>query len=180
MSYVGPFPIEPKQGGTGDTTLTNNGVLIGKGTSPISSLVALLNGQLVIGNTGNPPSVGYITSLGGTITISFGAGTINLESGATGILNYTSVTTSPYVVLSTDDYLGVTTSAIAITINLPNAPVTGRIFVIKDSTGTAATHNITITTVGGAVNIDGATSQTISTNYQSMSIIFNGTSYEIY
>lgn len=79
MSYVGPFPVEPKQGGTGDTTLTNNGVLIGKGTNPVSSLVAALNGQLVIGNTGNAPSVAGLASAGGTILITNGAGTINLD-----------------------------------------------------------------------------------------------------
>ncbi len=79
MAYVGPFPVEPKQGGTGDTTLTNNGVLIGKGTNPVSSLVAALNGQLVIGNTGNAPSIAGLASAGGTILITNGAGTINLD-----------------------------------------------------------------------------------------------------
>ena len=95
-------------------------------------------------------------------------------------LAYTSVTTTPYVVLSTDEYLGVTTSSLAITIELPNAPATGRTYTIKDSTGNASTNNITVTTVGGAVLIDGATTFVMNTNYESINVIFNGTNYEVW
>ena len=67
-----------------------------------------------------------------------------------------------------------------ITILLPNAPATGRVFTVKDKVGLAGTSNITVTTVGGAVTIDGATTFVMNTNYQSADFIFNGTSYEIY
>ena len=63
------------------------------------------------------------------------------------------------------------------TVQLPNAPSTGRIFVVKDSTGSAATNNITVTTVGGAVNIDGATTFVMNAAYESITVVFDGTSY---
>jgi hypothetical protein len=105
---------------------------------------------------------------------------IIISATGTTTLTYTSVTTTPYTVLSTDEFLGVTTSALAITIDLPNAPATGRVYTIKDVSGLASTNNITVTTVGGSVNIDGATSFVMNTNYQSINVLFNGTAYLIF
>lgn len=59
--------------------LTANTVLTLNGSKNITSNT-LNNGQLLIGSTGNSPVVGNITSTGGTITITNGAGTINLET----------------------------------------------------------------------------------------------------
>lgn len=102
--------------------------------------------------------------------------------------NYTQVThngtnPSPYTVTATDNYISCdTTSSTAgtITILLPNAPTTYRRFIIKDRTGAASTSNITVTTVGGAVTIDGATSYIMAGNYDAIDLLFNGTSYEVY
>lgn len=164
-------------------SITNHGTVIGLAANSITSLGVATNGQLVIGSTGAAPILGNITSSGNTITITNGAGTINLEVNATfQIANYTAVVNSqsPYTVLSTDYYIGANVTSGVITLRLPNAPTTGRIFVVKDSVGLSATSNITITTVGGAVNIDGATSYVMNTNYQALQLIFNGTSYELY
>lgn len=84
----------------------------------------------------------------------------------------------PYNVLTTDYIVAIDTSS-ARTILLPDAPTTGQVFVIKDSIGTANSNNISLTTVGGVVTIDGATTQTMSSNWQSVSVVFNGTSYRI-
>jgi hypothetical protein len=73
----------------------------------------------------------------------------------------------------------VDTSA-ARTIQLPDAPTIGRVYVVKDATGTAATFNISVTTVGGVVTIDGAATYTMNVNYQSARFIFNGTSYYVF
>lgn len=102
-------------------------------------------------------------------------------TSAPGPLNVTSVTNalSPYTVLNTDQFLAVNSSAGAVTIRLPNAPTTGQQFTIKDSNGVSATHNISITTVGGVVTIDGATTYTLNTNYTSVTVIFDGTHYEV-
>lgn len=44
------------QGGTGATTLTDNGVLYGNGTAAIGATAEGATGTVLIGNTGNPPS----------------------------------------------------------------------------------------------------------------------------
>ena len=86
---------------------------------------------------------------------------------------------SPYTVLDTDNYLGCQSSSGVITIRLPNAPRAGKVLIIKDSTGSSATNNVTVTTVGGTVTIDGATTYTMATNYQSIHVLFDGSNYSI-
>lgn len=86
-----------------------------------------------------------------------------------------------YVVLSTDDYISCNSTAGLITVQLPNAPtVLYDRFVIKDRTGTAPTFSIVVTTVGGAVLIDGAATYTFTDPYESLEILWNGTSYETF
>lgn len=64
-------------------TQTLHGLPIGAGsTAALVWTAAPTNGQLLIGNTGNNPTLGNLTSTGGTITITNGAGTINLEAGS--------------------------------------------------------------------------------------------------
>jgi hypothetical protein len=87
---------------------------------------------------------------------------------------------SPYTVLTTDQFLSCATSGGVITLLLPNAPVTGQVWTVKDASGAAATSNITVTTVGGAVTIDGVTSYVLNVNYQSISVIFDGASYSVF
>lgn len=106
--------------------------------------------------------------------------TINSTGGTVGTYTYVSVNSSPYVVLTTDQYISVDSSGGAITIQLPNAATSGQYFIVKDRTGSAATNNITVTTVGGIVNIDGATSFVMNTAYEAVSVMGNGTSYEIF
>ncbi len=95
-------------------------------------------------------------------------------------LNYTAVSTTPYVVLPTDEFLGVNTTTLAITIKLPNAPTTGRVYFVKDVTGLSPIHNITLTTVGGVVDIDGATTFVMNSSFEAVSLLFNGTEYLIF
>lgn len=103
MSYNGPDPFPVHTGGTGANTLT--GVLTGNGTSAITghavtqhslllagasnvvdSLGVATNGQIPIGSTGADPVLATLTSSGSTITITNGAGSINLEVAGGGLL----------------------------------------------------------------------------------------------
>jgi hypothetical protein len=143
------------------------------------SSLSSTNGQILIGGTGGSPAFETITA-GAGITVTNGANSITIAATGTTTLTYTLVNTSPYVVLSTDEFLGVDCSGGAIQINLPNAPSTGRTYTIKDITGSAGTHNITVTTVGGAINIDAAVTYVMNNNYQSVNVLFNGTNYLIW
>jgi hypothetical protein len=110
------------------------------------------------------------------------AGNTTIASSGTTTLTVTSVNfaASPYTVLSTDQFIAVQSSGGAITIRLPNAPGTGRTYIIKDANGAAATSNISITTVGGTITIDGQTTYTLVSNYGSISVIYDGANYEVF
>lgn len=128
------------------------------------------------------PAANVLNVLGGSGATTAGSGnTITIT--ATSVLPvYTNVNhaASPYTVLATDDFISVDTSAGVVTLNFPNAPATRKTWIVKDRTGTSAASNITITTPGGVVTFDGATSLTINTNFEAIQLLFNGTSYEVY
>ena len=154
------------QGVSGESNVLRLGDATGTGTSQLNAaFIAGIYGITPATADGIPIFIGSDGQLG---TV----GTLNLS--------YTNVSSSPYVVLSTDNYLSVDTSTIAITIELPNAATLGRTYVIKDRIGLASTNHITVTTVGGAVNIDGTTTYVMNTAFESIDIIGNGSTYEIF
>jgi hypothetical protein len=174
----------------GAVSVTSGGVSITAGGLTVSAGGAAI--------TGNSTVTGTLTS-SGALTVSSGGAAITGNSTVTGTLavsstlsaagmtntgyvvsKYVTAGASPYSALATDYYISVSTASAVATVRLPDAPTTGRVFVIKDKSGNATTYNITVTTVGGAVTIDGSTSFTIDANYGSISVIFNGTSYEIF
>lgn len=123
--------------------------------------------------------------------VTAGAGTKGIASSGSGsTITFTLTEVVPtyvdvvgpqtYVVTATDYFISCNSTGGAITIHLPNSPTQYDQFIIKDRTGTAATNNITVTTVGGAVLIDGVTSQVFADAYESLEILFNGSSYEAF
>lgn len=161
-------------------TQTAHGLPIGEGTSSAFTWTAApTNGQILIGFSGADPVLNTITA-GAGIGISNGSGTITISNTGGSGFTYTLVNSTPYIVSPTDQYLGVDSSGGVITVELPNAPTTGRVFVVKDRTGSATANNITVTTVGGVVLIDAAATYVMKTNYQSIQVLFNGTNYEVF
>lgn len=162
---------------------TTNGLIYGQGGAGtnLASLSEATNGQLPIGSTGNPPVLATLTA-GTNITITNGAGSITIDATGGGELDITFLdnTDSPYVVLAADEYLSCDVSGGILTIRLPDSPTTGRVIRVKDAMGNANTNNISVTTVSGAVLIDGAATLTMNQNYQAISVIFNGSSYEVF
>ena len=74
---TGTLPVG--NGGTGATTLTDGGVLLGSGTSAVTATAVLTNGQLLIGDGTGDPTVATLT--GGTnVTVTNGAGSISIAS----------------------------------------------------------------------------------------------------
>jgi hypothetical protein len=129
------------------------------------------------------PSLGVLTVTGSKgITTSATGSTITIIGSGEKEIDITSLSDadSPYTVLSTDYYMSCDVSLGVLTINLPDAPTTGRVYIVKDSGGDANTNNITVTTVSGVVTIDGSISRVMSTDYENLQFVFNGTSYEVF
>ena len=163
----------------GDSTGSGDGSL---NRCFISGIQGINVGSVATVVTCNANQQGTAVITGGSgITVTPGANTITISTteNASAITSVNNAA-SPYDALSTDYYLACQTSTGVITIRLPNAPTTGKTYIIKDSNGAAAASNITVTTPGGVVNIDGATSFVMNTAYESINVIFTGSAYEIY
>ena len=174
------------QVGAGTATLTqlavvNNAVLT-TGTGGIPVLTALAsNGQIIIGSGSGAPIAATLTA-GNGITITNAANSITIAANDAAFA-YTNVNhaASPYTVLAGDEYISVDCSGGVVSLLFPNAPSANRTWIIKDRTGSASTNNISITTVGGSVTIDGQTTYKITSNYGAVNMLANATpTYEIY
>lgn len=153
------------------------------GTSTLTISVTGAITQLYQTDSGTAtPMAGTLQVLGGTGISTSGSGDTITITASANPMAYVSVNNaaSPYSALPGDDFISCDTSTGAITIKLPNAPVMAKTYTIKDGAGQAAVSNITITTVGGIVTIDGSTSYVINTNFESINVIFNGTNYEVW
>lgn len=80
INFDGTLPVA--SGGTGATTLTDHGVLIGSGTGAVTVSAVGTNGQLLIGATGADPAFATLTSSNSTISISGGANTLDIDVSA--------------------------------------------------------------------------------------------------
>lgn len=165
-------------------TQTDHGLIYGQGGAGanLESLAEATNGQLPIGNTGSPPTLATLSE-GANIAITNAAGSITIAANSQEqIVNVTALdnTDSPYTVLSTDYYLTCDVSIGVLTVDLPDAGTAGRVIIVKDSGGDAATNNITVTTDGGVDTIDGATTFVMNTDYEAANFLDNGTSWEVF
>ena len=102
-------------GGTGATSLTDGGVLLGSGTGAVTALGQATNGQLVIGSTGADPvlgSIGTTTSKSGSLEITGGAGSIKInlakESVQIGNLSASNAASAGKILSVADDGLSFT------------------------------------------------------------------------
>jgi hypothetical protein len=79
-----------------------------------------------------------------------------------------------YMVTDTDYYVGVTGASGRRTVMLPTASgKAGRVYIIKDESGGAGTHPITVRALSGQT-IDGTNVRTIGTNYGVLRVISSG------
>ena len=167
-----------------DTGISNSGyILTSTGATSLPTWQAASGAGIgtLDGDTGSATGSTVTIAGGAGITTSASGSTVTITATGTTGLNYTNVNTTPYTVLITDDFLSVDCSGGAIVVNLPNTPVLGQVFTVKDRTGSAAPGNtITITTLGGTTNIDGATTFVMNTAYEAVDIIGNGSTYEIF
>ena len=80
-------------GGTGASTLTDGGVLLGSGTGAVTALGQATNGQLVIGSTGADPVLATLTG-GANISVVNSAGGIEIAATGLGSGTVTEVATA--------------------------------------------------------------------------------------
>jgi hypothetical protein len=116
---AGGTDVPVADGGTGVSSLTSNGLLYG-GTT-VGALSAATNGQLPIGNTGNPPTLATL-SAGAGISISNGAGTITI-SGSGGGFTWTEVTGTSANLAVNNGYIA--NNAGLVTLTLPTTAALG-------------------------------------------------------
>jgi len=170
------FATLTSTGGTVTFTPGANSLNVEAGGGAVATSYSADSGSAV-------PAAGVLTIIGsGGITTTGSGSTITINGSGEQVITITALdnTDSPYTVLTTDYYMSCDVSGGVLTIRMPDAPTTGKVFIVKDANGDAFTSNITVTTVGGAVTIDGATSYVMNVDYQSAQFVFNGSSYEIF
>lgn len=119
----------------------------------------------------------YTNSAGTAIQITSGGSVIAAPGAA---ISFTVTATSGDLSIGPSDgfvVVSVNTSTTANEITLPNASAvsTGRIYIVKDSSGDANVNAITITP-NGTDTIDGAASVTVDSSYGSLMLIGDGSS----
>jgi hypothetical protein len=70
-------------GGTGATSLTDGGILLGSGTAAVTVTAQPVNGELLMGSTGVDPVLATITA-GANVTVTNGAGSITIAADGGG------------------------------------------------------------------------------------------------
>lgn len=71
--------LDVAAGGTGVSTLTDGGILIGNGTGDIVTLGVATNGQIPIGDGTTDPQLNTITGTANEVTVTSGAGSITIS-----------------------------------------------------------------------------------------------------
>jgi hypothetical protein len=151
--------------GSGVISSVSDSVFFSSNTNVITGLGTVNYGNIVFGGPSNGVNVSTYSPLYTSMKVY--------------PMTFINNSASPYTISQTDEIISVDCSAGATTVNLPNLTKAGRVIQIKDKTGSSTTNNITVTTPGGTVTIDGQTSYVISLSYQNLQVIFDGTNYEV-
>jgi len=158
-------------GGTGASTLTDHGVLVGSGVSAVTALGVATNGQLIIGSTGVDPVVASITSTDSSITITAGAGTLDLSTNYS--VTWSEQTGAAQAMVADNGYI--LNNAGLVTATLPATAALGTIMRIvgKGAGGWAVAQNAGQTIHFGATDTTpGAGGSLASTNrYDCVSMV---------
>ena len=143
------------RGGTGATTFTANGILIGNTASAISATAELTDGQLLIGSTGNAPSPAALTA-GTGITVTNGSGSISITNSAP---DQTVALTGGTGISTSGTYPNFTITNSSPNQATPAAGSSGQLQYNNGSNGFAATSDMVYTTdqlkVQNSIYLDG-------------------------
>jgi hypothetical protein len=157
-------PVTVPNGGTGATTLTDGGIVLGSGTNPVTVTAQPTDGQLLIGSTGLDPVLSTLTSGDGSVLITPGPGTIDLSAVA-GAFPWLLAPGPTQVLAVNTGYIGIATTLPVpanITYTLPVASATGDIIEITNIGGDLpiiaqnATQSIRFTASQTTVGVGGS------------------------
>jgi hypothetical protein len=123
-----------------------------------------LNFNNLNGATGNAQ-----VCINGTCT-----GLVSLNSIKVGVR---STNTNTTLSLTNDYFLCLDPTSNTIAVSLPASPPTGQTFLVKDCTGQAAVHAITVTPAAG--NIDGSSNYVLTVPYQSIGLTYTGVQWSL-
>lgn len=155
--------VQPANGGTGVANPPAHTLPVAEGAAPFNFLGPLTNGQLLIGSTGVDPVPAAITSIGSTVTVTLGAGTINLEV-ASGGFTWNDATGAAVTLAVENGY--VTDRGGGVTYTLPATAVLGNEIDIVGKLGawTIAQNAGQQITIGSSSSTSGITGSIASTN----------------
>jgi len=129
-------------GGTGATTLTAHGVLVGEGTSAIAATSVGTNGQVLLGATGADPAFGTLTSSTG-VTFTTGTNSLAIDVKAGGFA-VTPVSGTSQALSSQTTYIA--NNASLTTFTLPTTSAVGDVINVIGSQLNVGGWKITYTT----------------------------------
>jgi hypothetical protein len=167
-AYTGTPPLIVANGGTGETTLTAHGLLVGEGTGPIVSLTPAADSIALWQSSSTDPTVTPVNNCTGgsnaltyaTATHTFGCNTI---SGGGPVASNILTGAGPFTLSSVYNTTNISRmgTPAAAAYNLPSAVTVGNGFkgCLKDDTTNFATNNATLKspTAGTIDGIAGAT-----------------------
>lgn len=149
----------------GNTVVTNVAPAAGTGISVTGLISDGPDVSFTINNTG-------VIELfaGNNISVSSNVGAITISATGTGILQTNGVSTS-YTALDTDEYIGITSNSVVVTLPVG---VVGKTYIIKNE---GAGNGPTVTGSGGQL-IDGSISRALNNN-ASITVIFRAGAWRI-
>lgn len=127
LSLTSPLPVS--SGGTGNSSLSAHGILVGEGTSSIVG-IPLTNGQVLIGSTGSDPVASTLTQ-GSGVSIANAAGAITISLTGAGGITWNHVTANTAATAGNGYFID---STAAITVTLAASPSFGDTVIVQEAT----------------------------------------------
>lgn len=186
-AYVGSSPLIVSNGGTGQTTLTAHGVLVGEGTSAVVSIGSGSTADSVVAwaAAGSDPAALAVNNCATALTYSTSSHTFGCNASAGVVPTVTTATgTSPITITATNELTTIVSmgTPAAATINLPTAVQTaGFRECIKDGTTNFGTNNATVKspTSGTIDGVAGSTGVVMNQAHEELCFISDATNWFI-
>lgn len=167
---IGSTTADPSFGALGvNSGLTAHSLLLGQGTSAITALGAATNGQLPIGSTGTNPVLTTLSSSGSTITITNGAGSINLDTAGSIPASFhtdsgNATPSAGVLTIAGGSNMNTSGSGSTVTINLNNSPsVSGSLTAGTGITATTGSIQASAGSVAASAAVTAGTTMTAGT-----------------